>query len=143
MIDRLVHHSEILSLKGDSYRLRDKDLAPERAPRPPKSPDRSPSGFSPRAPEGPTGLIHGAQLARTGLIPGSSALSASLPNRSEPREGEESRQGGAFSTGEGGQFSTGGASPRGLRSGHFSTGESGPLFKPALTHGLTHEAVEP
>ena len=26
MIDRLVHHSEILSLKGDSYRLRDKDL---------------------------------------------------------------------------------------------------------------------
>src|ERR687887_231463 len=27
MIDRLVHHAEILSLKGDSYRLRDKDLA--------------------------------------------------------------------------------------------------------------------
>ena len=26
MIDRLTHHSEILSLKGDSYRLRDKDL---------------------------------------------------------------------------------------------------------------------
>jgi DNA replication protein DnaC len=26
MIDRLVHHSEILSLKGDSYRLRDRDL---------------------------------------------------------------------------------------------------------------------
>jgi DNA replication protein DnaC len=26
MIDRLVHHAEILSLKGDSYRLRDKDL---------------------------------------------------------------------------------------------------------------------
>src|SRR6187549_3656471 len=26
MIDRLVHHSEILSLKGDSFRLRDKDL---------------------------------------------------------------------------------------------------------------------
>jgi DNA replication protein DnaC len=23
---RLVHHAEILSLKGDSYRLRDKDL---------------------------------------------------------------------------------------------------------------------
>ena len=32
MIDRLVHHAEILSLKGDSYRLRDKDLgAPNRA----------------------------------------------------------------------------------------------------------------
>src|SRR5271168_4051279 len=26
MIDRLVHHAEILSLKGDSYRLRDKNL---------------------------------------------------------------------------------------------------------------------
>ena len=26
MIDRLIHHSEILSLKGDSYRLRGRDL---------------------------------------------------------------------------------------------------------------------
>jgi IstB-like ATP binding protein len=26
MIERLVHHAEILSLTGDSYRLRDKDL---------------------------------------------------------------------------------------------------------------------
>ena len=26
-IDRLVHHAEILSLKGDSYRLRDKEIA--------------------------------------------------------------------------------------------------------------------
>jgi DNA replication protein DnaC len=26
MIDRLIHHAEILSLKGDSYRLRGKDL---------------------------------------------------------------------------------------------------------------------
>src|SRR4249920_1655953 len=26
MIDRLVHHAEILALKGDSYRLKDKDL---------------------------------------------------------------------------------------------------------------------
>ena len=30
MVDRLVHHAEILSLKGDSYRLKDRDLA--RAP---------------------------------------------------------------------------------------------------------------
>jgi DNA replication protein DnaC len=28
MIDRLVHHAEIIALKGDSYRLRDKDLEP-------------------------------------------------------------------------------------------------------------------
>jgi DNA replication protein DnaC len=27
MIDRLVHHAEILSLKGDIYRLKDRDLA--------------------------------------------------------------------------------------------------------------------
>ncbi len=32
MIDRLVHHAQIIALKGDSYRLRDKDLA--RRPRP-------------------------------------------------------------------------------------------------------------
>src|SRR5271157_4713665 len=31
MIDRLVHHSEILSLKGDSYRLKDRDLGPHPA----------------------------------------------------------------------------------------------------------------
>jgi len=27
MIDRHVHHAEILALKGDSYRLKDRDLA--------------------------------------------------------------------------------------------------------------------
>ncbi len=27
MIDRLVHHAEILALKGDSYRLKDRDIA--------------------------------------------------------------------------------------------------------------------
>ena len=26
MIDRLVHHAELVSLKGDSYRLKDRDL---------------------------------------------------------------------------------------------------------------------
>jgi DNA replication protein DnaC len=31
MVDRLVHHAEILSLKGDSYRLKDKDLGPRSA----------------------------------------------------------------------------------------------------------------
>src|SRR5437660_7007608 len=31
MVDRLVHHSEILSLKGDSYRLKDRDLGPRSA----------------------------------------------------------------------------------------------------------------
>jgi DNA replication protein DnaC len=32
MIDRLIHHAEILSLKGDSFRLRGKDLGPRPAP---------------------------------------------------------------------------------------------------------------
>jgi DNA replication protein DnaC len=32
MIDRLIHHSDILSLKGDSYRLRGKDVGPRPAP---------------------------------------------------------------------------------------------------------------
>jgi DNA replication protein DnaC len=31
MIDRLIHYAEILSLKGDSYRLRGKDLDPRPA----------------------------------------------------------------------------------------------------------------
>jgi DNA replication protein DnaC len=32
MIDRLVHHAENLSLKGDSYRPRDKEIATRRRP---------------------------------------------------------------------------------------------------------------
>jgi len=32
MIDRLVHHAELIALKGDSYRLRDNDLGPAPAP---------------------------------------------------------------------------------------------------------------
>src|SRR6201993_4446397 len=36
MIDRLVHHAEIVSLRGDSYRLKDKDLG---SPPPAKSPE--------------------------------------------------------------------------------------------------------
>src|SRR3989442_12382405 len=35
MIDRLVHHAEILALKGDSYRLRDRDLGGRPPPPPP------------------------------------------------------------------------------------------------------------
>src|SRR5579863_2824648 len=36
MIDRLIHHSEILSLKGDSYRLRGKDLDARSGAKPPE-----------------------------------------------------------------------------------------------------------
>ncbi len=50
MIDRLVHHAEILSLKGDSYRLR--CTAPSAAARPPESPkpDRQPVAAAARRP---------------------------------------------------------------------------------------------
>ena len=47
MIDRLVHHAEILSLKGDSYRLKDRDLDRRATPTqvvaepPPRSPLQS------------------------------------------------------------------------------------------------------
>jgi DNA replication protein DnaC len=34
MLDRLVHHAEILALKGDSYRLRGKDLDARPRPNP-------------------------------------------------------------------------------------------------------------
>ena len=37
MIDRLIHHAEILSLKGDSYRLKDRDLARPPAGRNPET----------------------------------------------------------------------------------------------------------
>ena len=37
MIDRLIHHAEILSLKGDSYRLRGKTSTPAPLAPPPTS----------------------------------------------------------------------------------------------------------
>jgi hypothetical protein len=43
LMDRLVDHSEIVSLQGDSYRLKDKTSAAPRRPTPPE----------PRAPGGP------------------------------------------------------------------------------------------
>jgi hypothetical protein len=39
MIGRLVHHAEILALKGDSYRLKDRDLAS--TPGPPDERERA------------------------------------------------------------------------------------------------------
>ncbi|MEN3283357.1 MAG: hypothetical protein V7607_4497 [Solirubrobacteraceae bacterium] len=37
MVDRLVHHAELISLKGDSYRLRDRDLGPRAARQSPET----------------------------------------------------------------------------------------------------------
>ena len=41
MIDRFVHHAEIVALKSDKYRLEDRDLAARPPPQPPKHPDQS------------------------------------------------------------------------------------------------------
>ena len=49
MIDRLVHHAEILALKGDSYRLKDRDLARPPAARTPKRPEPITLSASPEA----------------------------------------------------------------------------------------------
>jgi hypothetical protein len=98
MIDRLVHHAEILSLKGDSYRLRDKDLGArpgaagrdrltDRSRRPRRRPQaasyalgfcrRRPAGGRPgpiapaeRAPARPPGSPprHSAALSRSGPV---------------------------------------------------------------------------
>jgi DNA replication protein DnaC len=32
MVDRVIHHAEILRLKGDSYRLKDRDLGSRPSP---------------------------------------------------------------------------------------------------------------
>jgi DNA replication protein DnaC len=37
MVDRLVHHAELISLKGDSYRLKDRDLGPRPARQSPQT----------------------------------------------------------------------------------------------------------
>ncbi len=42
MIDRLVHHAEVVSLKGDSYRLKDRDLG--RVPHRRRSVTTNPAG---------------------------------------------------------------------------------------------------
>ena len=46
MIDRLVHHAEVVALKGDSYRLKDRDLGRVPAP-PPRSHDHPGVSFHP------------------------------------------------------------------------------------------------
>ena len=49
MVDRLIHHAEILSLKGDTYRLKDRDLGPRLDPDR-RHPIRGAGGISLRSP---------------------------------------------------------------------------------------------
>ena len=52
MIDRLVHHADIISLKGDSYRLKNRDLGRIPAPPPrPRTPVTAPSSPPSPAPQ--------------------------------------------------------------------------------------------
>ena len=44
MIDRLVHHAEVISLKGDSYRLRNRDLGGRPPPPPPTKTEQQQPG---------------------------------------------------------------------------------------------------
>ena len=72
MVDRLIHHAEILSLKGDSYRLKDRDLGPRPAAKASKPPDRYPSATSPRAAERLTTRRSAAETSIARLSPGGS-----------------------------------------------------------------------
>ena len=70
MIDRLVHHAEILALKGDSYRLKDRDLAqPHSQPPTPGRARRAPLRLALRAspPRRPPRTLKGGSLFRTAL----------------------------------------------------------------------------
>jgi hypothetical protein len=70
MIDRLVHHAEILALKAGSYRLRDKDLGAPPARDQNAAPEllRSALRAPPRSP--PTTLIEPTSPLRHGVLNG-------------------------------------------------------------------------
>src|SRR5262249_7168823 len=123
MIDRLVHHAEILSLKGDSYRLRDRDLGgrpPARKPETASStsqtdrsqPCRSPLNASVQANDVQNAAID-PNHARRGL-------------RRRPQPAASEAQGRA-----------GHRPPAGGRAegGPISTGAKEVRFQPALTGG--------
>ncbi len=99
MIDRLIHHSEILSLKGDSYRLRAKDLDTRIGAKPPKSPDRSPSDTPPRAAERRTRanpFAISSKATRSGPSAAAPAASRSARLRLATRDAATATQGGSL-----------------------------------------------
>ena len=107
MLDRLVHHAEILALKGDSYRLRGKDLdARPSAKLRSKTPDRSPSATARRPADALTAPRSRARTRRDATHAARSPARRYAPPR-PPGRAEPSQ-------------------PREVV--HFSTGASGPLF---------------
>jgi hypothetical protein len=120
MIDRLVHHAEILSLKGDSYRLRDRDLGGRPPPESPKRPDQP---VAPTARKPAEALSTRRSAATTdeiapggpdhGLQPSPSLAPQSIERTSGPRRPPASgrwpltRAGSEFNRRDGGPLSTG------------------------------------
>jgi hypothetical protein len=90
MLDRLVHHAEILSLKGESYRLKDRDLGPIQLARRPKPPDRSQAAPRRRPAERPTAPVFHARTLEPAPNDETAAQRRCNFNR---------RKGGALSTG--------------------------------------------
>ena len=116
MIDRLIHHAEILSLKGDSYRLRGKDLDARIARKdPPKSPDRSPSAPPPRPADGVYGPRDRAKAPNE------------LEARRRRRIAATASRYGLRASASTAAYPSHPISTR-TRVGHFSTGAGGPLF---------------
>ena len=65
MIDRLVHHAEVVALKGDSYRLKDRDLG--RVPtddNPPQHPHQGADFSRCRGADSPTGAGQGVRIGQ-------------------------------------------------------------------------------
>ena len=108
MVDRLVHHAELISLKGegDSYRLKDRDLGLARSARQPKRPDRSPSAVPPR----PAERLYAGRLERTRQRDKANGILR--PYGPEPGPASPARH----------------PPPDQRQSGQFSTGASGPAF---------------
>ncbi len=80
MIDRLVHHAEILALKGDSYRLKDRDLA-----RPPAA--RNPGNRLTDHPSAPARKPRRTRLRSPVRAPTRHANPPRRPARAERRSG--------------------------------------------------------
>jgi hypothetical protein len=124
MIDRLVHHADILSLKGDSYRLRDRDLGGRPPPARPKRPNRSPAATARRRAERlptrryqPRSLEIARDRGDQALRSLPDATDKSTETLSQPRQPPAS-----------------GRWPLNNR-GPNSTGATGVRFRPALTRG--------
>jgi DNA replication protein DnaC len=130
MIDRLVHHAEILSLKGDSYRLKDRDLGPPPARQATEHPDQTQGATPPRAAEAAT---------RPRFLAGTPKTTPRGPERRRqraplcatrlaPHAAGATPRGVHFQPARGVGLQPADTTSASSQVAHFSTGESGPLF---------------